>query len=63
MYQVWEVMAASGRPSGNPTRPRDGCSTGVVPGALTEGAVLRLTRYAVDVALRWLAEWKRETPG
>ena len=56
-------MAGRGHPSGTPTRPLDGCPTGVVPEDLIAEAVLWLMTYAGDVALRSLPGWKREKPG
>ena len=56
-------MAGCGHPSGNPTRPQDGCPTGVVLVNLVVELVLWLMMYAVDVGLRSLSEWKRGTPG
>lgn len=63
VYQEWEVRAGRSHPSGNPTRPLNGCPMGVFPVDSIVEVVLWSMKYAVDVALRSLPEWKRGKPG
>ena len=62
VYQVWEVIVGCGHPSGNPTRPQDGCPRVVVPVDLIVEVVGCLMTYAVDVGLQLLPGWKKGTP-